>query len=80
MKEIKKYHFDYLIEKKKNKKIKNVLIDDTKHKNWLIYFTRYNREKSIETLSAYYHRLVGDTEEHERKIIWWLLIIFWIKH
>ena len=66
--------------KKKKKKIKNVLIDDTKYKNWLIYFTRYNREKSIETLSAYYHRLVGDTEEHERKIIWWLLIIFWIKH
>ena len=69
-----------LSNRKKKMKIKNVLIDETKYKNWLIYFTRYDRENLIETLSVYYHRLVGNTEEHERKIIQWLLIIFWIKH
>ena len=53
-----------LSNRKKKMKIKNVLIDETKYKNWLIYFTRYDRENLIETLSVYYHRLVGNTEEH----------------
>ena len=41
---------------KKKLEIKNVLIDETKYKNWLIYFTRCDRGKLIKMLSAYYHQ------------------------
>ena len=40
-----------------------------------IYFTRYICSKSIKILSLYYPELIGNTEEHNGKNIWWLMII-----
>ena len=64
---------------RKKMEIKNVSIDEIKYKNWLIYFSRYDCGKSIKMLSAYYHGLAGNSEEYERKIIWWVMIIIWRK-
>ena len=38
-------------------------------KNLVIYFARYVHSKPIKMLSLHYHKLIGKTEEHERKNI-----------
>ena len=66
------YHFHYLIKTKtKNKKIeiKNTLIDEKSYKDLIIYFTRYDRGKSIRMLRLYYHELMGKIDEHERNLM-----------
>ena len=45
-----------------------------------IFFTRYDRGKSIRMLSLYHHGLIGKNKEHGVKNIWWLIIICWIKY
>ena len=55
---------------------KNILTDDKRFKDLVIYFTRYGNYKSIKMLSLDFYKLVGKIEEHKEKNIWWLMIIW----
>ena len=52
---------------KKKIEINIVLIDEKIYKDLIIYFTRYNRGKSLKMLSLDYHEFMGKIEEHEGK-------------
>ena len=60
------YYFDYLIKAKKLE-TKIILMDEKSYKDLVIFFTRYDCEKSIRMLSLYYQELIGKIEEYERK-------------
>ena len=62
------YYFNCLIKARKLETKKN-LIDEKNYIDLVIYFTRYDREKSIRMLSLYYHELMRKTEEHKEKNI-----------
>lgn len=62
---IRNYYFDYLI---KGSKEKNILINQKNYKYLIIYFTRYNRCKSMKILSQYYQELMGKIKEDKEKI------------
>ena len=57
-----------------------ILINEKIYKDLTISFTRYVPRFSIKMLNLHYHELMGKMEECERKNIWWLKIICWIKH
>ena len=46
-----------------------MLIGKKNYEGLVIYFTRYDREKSIKMLRLYYHELMGKIEEHQGKNI-----------
>ena len=59
------YYFDNLIKAKKSE-TKKILIDEKNYKDLVIYFTRYDRGRSVRTLSIlswskslYYHELMA---------------------
>ena len=54
------YYFDYLINAKKLES-KNILANEKNYIGLVIYFARYNREKSLRMLSLCYHKLVWKT-------------------
>ena len=58
-----------IFSKQKNKKQKNIGINEKSYKHLKIYFTRYDRGKSIKMVSLYYHKLRGKIENHEGKKI-----------
>ena len=47
--------------------IKNTFIDEKSFKDWTIYFTRYDRGKSMKMLSVYYNEVKGKFEKYEVK-------------
>ena len=53
---------------------KNIGINEKSYKHLKIYFTRYDRGKSIRMASLYYHKLRGKIQKHKEKKIdgWWL--------
>ena len=53
----------------KQKKSKNIVIDNKNYKGLVNYFTRYVHSKPIKVVSLNYHELIGKIEEHERKNI-----------
>ena len=57
-----------------------ILINEKIYKDLTISFTRYVPRYSIKMLNLHYHELMGKMEECERKNIWWLKIICWIKY
>ena len=48
---------------------KNILIDEKKFKDLIIYFTRYINLRSMKMLSRYFCKLIGKIKEHEGKNI-----------
>ena len=68
-------YFDNLIKVKKLE-TKSVLSDRKNYKDLVIYFTIYDGGNSIWVLFLYYNKLMGPTEEHERKNTWKLVIVY----
>ena len=56
---------------------KKKLIDEGNYKGLTIYFTRSIKvdKKSIKALCLHYYELMGKSEEHERKNLWWSMNI-----
>ena len=73
------YYFDNLM-KAKNLKTKNILIDEKNYNNLVIYCARFVHRRSIKMWNLYYHESIGITEKHERRNVWWLIIISRIKY
>ena len=55
--------FNNLVEAKKE--TKNILIEEKKCKDLVIYFTRYIHSKSMKMTSLCYHELMRKVKEHE---------------
>ena len=55
--------FNNLVEAKKE--TKNILIEEKKCKDLVIYFTGYIHSKSIKMTSLCYHELMRKVKEHE---------------
>ena len=60
--------------KVKKWEFKNILINEKNHKDLVIHFTRYVRNKSIKTLRMQFGESIGKIEEHGGKNVWWLII------
>ena len=61
-------YFDSLVKVKKLD-TKIFLIDEKQYQDFVIYFTRYDRCKTITILSLYYHELMGRIREYQGKIL-----------
>ena len=68
------YYFDTWI-KAKILKTKKILINEKNYKDLKNYFTRYVDKKLIKMLSLHCYELIGNSEKHEGKNIWRLMII-----
>ena len=55
--------FNNLVEAKKE--TKNILIEEKKCKDLVIYFTRYIQSKPIKITTLCYHELMRKVKEHE---------------
>ena len=60
------YYLNYLIQARKLETI-NILINQKNYKYLVIYFTRYDLEKSVRMSSLYYHALVEGIEKYNGK-------------
>ena len=56
------YFFGNLVRAKKLE-TKDILINDTKYEDLVIYFTTYVHRKSIKTVSLYYYELMGKVKD-----------------
>ena len=55
------YHYENLVKPKKTE-TRNILIDKKRYKDLVIYFTRYQPDKSIRMINLYYDKLIGKIE------------------
>ena len=56
-------YFNKSIKKKKNLDSINILIDEKKQKDLVMYYTRYGDNKSI--IRLHYHKFKGKIQKHE---------------
>ena len=56
------YHYENLVKAKKKTETRNILIDKKSYKDLVIYFIRYQPDKSIRMLNLYYDKLIGKIE------------------